>query len=106
MVGAGISTGMWYLFKHYIKVYAEDINITADVGKLMEAFEWIAAGSALFGALFLMGLMCCGTSRRDIKTGRRISRSRYRRKFVGSDGAADMPSQRKWFGGKRRAVKA
>jgi hypothetical protein len=104
IVGAGIATGMWHIFKHYVTKFGADINIEADVGLLMEIFRWIAAGCALFAMFFLWGLMCCGTSRRDIKTGRRVSRSAWRRKVVEED-AGDMPKKRHWFGAKKRAVK-
>ncbi|MCJ1295175.1 hypothetical protein MMC34_006737 [Xylographa carneopallida] len=70
-LAAGISTGMWLVLKRDILANAADLNIVPSLGAKLFVLMWIAAGCSLFAAFGQVGMMCCGTSRRDIKTGRR-----------------------------------
>jgi len=95
-LGTGISTGIWLVFKHQLNTYAPDMNIVPTVGLKMFIFMWIAAGFALIGGLGQAGMCCCGTSRRDIKTGRRVGR---KARTEGSVAVEENPAlRRRWWG--------
>jgi hypothetical protein len=84
VIGAGISTGIWTILQMELKNYASEVNIVADLGLPMFVFQWCAAGCAMIAMIIQFCLTCCGTSRRDIKIGRK--------KTVGEkevDGSAD-----------------
>ncbi|MCJ1475281.1 hypothetical protein MMC13_003943 [Lambiella insularis] len=96
-IATGISTGMWLIFKKEIIQNASDINIVPSIGKKMFVFMWIAAGCSLFAALGQVGMVCCGTSRRDIKTGRRPVGRKARTE--GSAPIEENPAlRRRWWG--------
>ena len=95
-IAACISTAMWTIFKKTINQYASDINIVPTIGMKMMIFVWIAAGCALFAAVGQIGMLCCGTSRRDIKTGRRVGRRQRTEKVVAVE---ENPAlRRRWWG--------
>ena len=77
-IAAGISTGIWTVLQTELRNYAADIHIVADLGVPMFVFQWVAAGCGLGAALLQIGLMCCGTSRRKVLSGRRDSRGGWR----------------------------
>lgn len=110
-IGAAISTAIWTILTNIITGVAAEINIVPETGRAIFAFEWIAAGCALIAALIQLGLMCCGTSRRDIKTGRRVSRGRWRQKVI-ADGTAEEAGEmaekpkRRFWGPKKNTIKA
>lgn len=66
-LAAAISTGMWTVFSSKLQEYASDINIVPSLGLPVFVFQWIGAGTAIFAALIQTALMCCGTSRRDVR---------------------------------------
>jgi SUR7/PalI family len=66
-LGAGISTGMWTIFSSKLQEYASDITIVPTLGVQMFVFQWVGAGSVILAALIQTMLMCCGTSRRDVR---------------------------------------
>ena len=95
-IGACISTALWTIFRKTVATYAADINVVPTVGMRMMAFVWIAAGCALFAAVGQIGMLCCGTSRRDIKTGRRVGRKQRTEKIVAVE---ENPAlRRRWWG--------
>ncbi|MCJ1379063.1 hypothetical protein MMC17_002163 [Xylographa soralifera] len=96
-IAAGISTGMWLILKKDILANAADINIVPSIGTRLFILMWIAAGCSLFAALGQVGMMCCGTSRRDIKTGRRPVGRKARNE--GSVPVEENPAlRRRWWG--------
>jgi len=96
-IAAGISTGMWLVLKKDIIANAADIGIIPTLGKKMFILMWIAAGCSLFAALGQVGMMCCGTSRRDIKTGRRPVGRKARNE--GGVPVEENPAlRRRWWG--------
>lgn len=95
-IGAGISTGMWIVFRRTILQYSDELDIVPTIGMKMLIFVWIAAGCALFAAIGQIGMLCCGTSRRDIKTGRRVGRRMRTEKVVAVE---ENPAlRRRWWG--------
>ena len=96
LIGTGISTGMWMVFKHQLIQYAADMHVVPSVGKKMTIFTWIATGCALFAAFGQLGMTCCGTSRRDIKTGRRVGRKM--RSQVAMPVEENPALRRRWWG--------
>jgi hypothetical protein len=96
LIGAGISAGMWTIFRNTINQYAGDLNIVPTVGTKMLVFVFVAAGCAMFAAIGQLGLLCCGTSRRDIKTGRRVGRRQRTEKIAVIE---ENPAlRRRWWG--------
>ncbi|MCJ1435490.1 hypothetical protein MMC27_004864 [Xylographa pallens] len=96
-IAAGISTGMWLILKKDILANAADINIVPSIGAKLFVLMWIAAGCSLFAALGQVGMMCCGTSRRDIKTGRRPVGRKARNE--GGVPVEENPAlRRRWWG--------
>lgn len=65
-----IATVMFIIFRNVFDGEPQ-INIKASLGKEMFAFMWIAAGSAILGSSFQIGMCCCCTTRRDVTTGRK-----------------------------------
>lgn len=91
-----VATAMWTILRNTVLSSSADIHIVASIDMKMFIFMWIAAGCALFGALGQMGMMCCGTSRRDIKTGRRVGR---KARTEGVSVLEDNPAlRRRWWG--------
>ncbi|KAF2275145.1 uncharacterized protein EI97DRAFT_78536 [Westerdykella ornata] len=70
IVASVIATAMFVIFRNVISGVAE-LNISSELGLSMFVFMWIASAFALATALIHSGLCCCGTSRRDIRTGRK-----------------------------------
>ena len=107
-VGAVISTAMWTIFHNEIVKVQDQIDIVPTIGREMFIFTWIAAGCALLGAIGQLGMLCCGTSRRDVKTGRKPVQARTvgrKARFEGSQRAQreaavdDNPAaRRRWWG--------
>jgi len=95
-IATGISTGMWMIFRHQLIEYAADMQVIPSVGQKMTIFTWIASGCALFAAIGQLGMMCCGTSRRDIKTGRRVGRKL--RSQVAMPVEENPALRRRWWG--------
>jgi hypothetical protein len=96
LIATGISTGMWVIFRNSVDTYAADIHIVASLGTKMFVFQWIATGCAVVAALGQVGMCCCGTSRRDIKTGRRVGRRMRTEKAVAVE---ENPAlRRRWWG--------
>ena len=96
-IASGISTGIWLILKRDIIAAAADINIVPSIGMKMFVLMWIAGGCSLFAALGQVGMMCCGTSRRDIKTGRRPVGRKARNE--GSVPVEENPAlRRRWWG--------
>ena len=95
-IATTISTAMWLILSHQINTTAAGMNIVPSIGKKMFIFMWIAAGCALFAAFGQLGMMCCGTSRRDVKTGRRVGR---KARTEGSAPIEENPAlRRRWWG--------
>ena len=95
-IATTISTAMWLILKHQINTTAATMNIVPSIGKKMFIFMWIAAGCALFAAFGQLGMMCCGTSRRDVKTGRKVGR---KARTEGSVPLEENPAlRRRWWG--------
>lgn len=69
VVGTAISVA----FKYAAEAQS-DLNIHADVGVKMFVFMWLAAGFSLAAFAVHSGMGCCCTSRRDLRTGRRVVR--------------------------------
>ena len=95
-VATGISTGMWSVFQRQLQVYGADMHVVPSIGRKMSIFTWIAAGCALFAAFGQLGMMCCGTSRRDIRTGRRVGRKL--RSQVAMPVEENPALRRRWWG--------
>jgi len=57
--GAAIATIMFVIFKNTFKTAATEVNIEAQLGPEMLAFEWTAVGLLLLGFLMQIGT-CCG----------------------------------------------
>ncbi|KAH8160015.1 hypothetical protein CIB48_g8230 [Xylaria polymorpha] len=73
IVAAGLGTAISYIFQAALNSQP-DLGVSASVGEKMLAFEWIAAGFTLLAFIMHAGLGCCCTSRRDLRTGRRVGR--------------------------------
>lgn len=71
IVGAVISTVMWNIFTSVINNNAAGLGLEPIVGLQPFIFMWIAAGCALIAAITQLSLMCCCTSRRDVKLGKK-----------------------------------
>ena len=95
-IGACISAGMWTIFRNTINGYGGDLHIVPTVGTNMLVLESVAGGCALFAAFGQLAMMCCGTSRRDVKTGRRVGRRQRQEKVVAVE---ENPAlRRRWWG--------
>ncbi|KAI4144166.1 MAG: hypothetical protein LQ340_006755 [Diploschistes diacapsis] len=95
-IAACISAGIWTIFRNTINQYAGDMDMYPTVGTKMLVLTCIAGGCALLAAFGQLGLMCCGTSRRDIKTGRRVGRRQRTEKVVAVE---ENPAlRRRWWG--------
>lgn len=96
LIASCISAGMWTIFKNTILQYGSDLNLVPTIGTKMVVFGFIAAGCSMFAALGQLGLLCCGTSRRDIKTGRRVGRRQRTEKVLAVE---ENPAlRRRWWG--------
>lgn len=62
---------MFIIFRNVITSQA-GLNIGASIGNQMYAFMWIGAGCSIIAWLIHVGMCCCGASRRDVKSGRRM----------------------------------
>ncbi|KUJ12054.1 uncharacterized protein LY89DRAFT_673843 [Mollisia scopiformis] len=78
-----IGTVMSVIFRN-VATSQSGLNIGAEIGTDMFAFMWVASAFSIFGWLIHLCLMCCCTSRRDVRTGRRKGR-RSAYGDVGSD---------------------
>ena len=96
LTASTIATAMWTIFKNEILNYADQLHIIPTVGQKMFIFVWVASGCSLVAALGQLGMLCCGTSRRDIKTGRRVGRKMRERKVVALE--EDPALRRRWWG--------
>jgi hypothetical protein len=76
VVAAILGTVISYVFQAALSSQP-DLGVTASVGIKMLVFEWIAAGFTLLAFVIHAGLGCCGTSRRDIRTGRKGGRNMH-----------------------------
>jgi chromate transport protein ChrA len=95
-IGTIIATAMWSIFKKEIASYQSEINIVPTVGRKMYVFIWIATGCSLLAAVGQIGMLCCGTSRRDIKSGRRVGRKQRTEKIITME---ENPAlRRRWWG--------
>lgn len=70
LLAAALATGISVAFK-IAATSQQDLNIGATIGVKMFVFMWLAAGFTGIAFLLHAGLGCCGTSRRDIRTGRK-----------------------------------
>ncbi|KAL2190785.1 hypothetical protein L209DRAFT_674943 [Thermothelomyces heterothallicus CBS 203.75] len=70
VVGTAISVA----FKYAAEAQSE-LNIHAEVGPRMFVFMWLAAGFSIWAFAAHSGMGCCCTSRRDLRTGRRVIRN-------------------------------
>lgn len=66
-----IATVMFIIFRNVITSQA-GLNIGAKIGNQMFAFMWIGAACSIIAWLIHVGMCCCGASRRDVKSGRRM----------------------------------
>ncbi|KAI9642887.1 hypothetical protein NHQ30_008621 [Ciborinia camelliae] len=66
-----IATIMFVIFRNVITSQA-GLNIGASIGNQMFAFMWIGAACSIIAWLIHVGMCCCGASRRDVKSGRRM----------------------------------
>lgn len=73
LVASALGTAMSFVFK-YAMNSQPDLNIQADIGLKMLVFMWIATGCTIISFIIHVGLCCCCTSRRDVKTGRKGGR--------------------------------
>lgn len=69
VVGTAISVA----FKYAAEAQSE-LNIHVEIGVKMFVFMWLATGFSLWAFAVHSGMGCCCTSRRDLKTGRRVVR--------------------------------
>lgn len=70
VAASAVATAIGLVFK-YAAESQSDLNIHAYIGVKMVVFMWLASAFAMLAFIVHSGLGCCGTSRRDIKTGRR-----------------------------------
>ncbi len=70
LVASSLGTAMSFVFQFAMNSQPE-LNIKADIGLRMLAFMWIATACTIVALVIHIGLCCCCTSRRDIRTGRR-----------------------------------
>ena len=99
LIGAGISAGIWTILRNQLNTYTGDINIVPSIGTKMMIFAFVAGGCALIGGIGQLGLTCCGTSRRDVKTGRRVGRRQrsQQEKYIAP--LEENPAlRRRWWG--------
>ena len=94
LIAAAISSAMWAILRRNILDSSPDLNITAEVGTKMAVFAWSAAACTMVAAFGQLFLLCCGTSRRDIKTGRRVGRKERHKVAVEENPAL----RRRWWG--------
>jgi hypothetical protein len=69
-----IGTALSVIFKIAL-TSQEDLNVGVDIGVKMLVFTWIATGFTVLAFLIHAGMGCCCASKRDIRTGRKGSRS-------------------------------
>ena len=99
LIGAGISAGMWTILRNQLNTYTGDINIVASIGTKMMIFAFIAGGCAFIAGIGQLGLTCCGTSRRDVKTGRRVGRRQRSQQEKSIAPLEENPAlRRRWWG--------
>jgi hypothetical protein len=99
-----IATAMFIIFRNVISSVRK-LNISAEVGKSMFAFMWVASAFAIFAWIVQTGLCCCCASRRDVKTGRKRGSEKA---YGGVDGVVmrgadggEAKGKRNWRFGKR-----
>ncbi|KAF7932743.1 uncharacterized protein EAE98_004042 [Botrytis deweyae] len=92
-----IATVMFIIFRNTVTSQA-GLNIGASVGTQMFAFMWIGASCVIIAWVIHVGMCCCGASRRDVKSGRRMgSKKAY------SSGVMPVGMEEK-RGGKKRTI--
>ena len=94
LVAAAVSSAMWAILRRNILDSSPDLNIQPEIGTKMAVFAWSAAACAMVAAFGQLFLLCCGTSRRDIKTGRRVGRKERQKVAVEENPAL----RRRWWG--------
>lgn len=72
ILGAGISTGMWTIFSSKLQQYSAQINILPSLGMQMFVFQWLGTAAVVIAAILQTALMCCGTSRRQVRRKSRL----------------------------------
>ncbi|TAQ91409.1 hypothetical protein B7494_g257 [Chlorociboria aeruginascens] len=92
MAAAVIATVMFVIFKTIITSQTE-LDIGAALGLPMFVFMWIGAGFAVAGCVIHLGLGCCGVSRRDVKSGRKVRK--WRALIVAVDGKPRFGGRKK-----------
>ena len=98
VVAAVISTAMWNIFTNVINGNAAGLGLEPFIGKQMLAFMWVAAGCALIAGVIQLCLMCCCTSRRDVKRGKKnakkeLESGRMSRAIDGAQGNGALDGQ-------------
>ena len=73
-IASVIGTAISVIFTRALQSYKE-VNISANIGKKMLAFTWIASAFAVFAWIIQLSLVCCCTSRRDVIKAERESAS-------------------------------
>ena len=95
LVAAATASAMWAVLRRSVNEAAGDLSVVPTVGTKMAILSWVAAGLTLLAAFGQLCLMCCGTSRRDIKTGRRVGRRQRQEKVAVEENPA---LRRRWWG--------
>ena len=96
VIGAILATSIWCVFKREIIRYQSEVYIVPTIGVKMFVFMWVAAGCALLAAVGQLGMLCCGTSRRDVtKKAARVGR---KKRTEGSAAEENPALRRRWWG--------
>lgn len=95
-VASVIATVMFVIFRNTITGVSE-LNIGAEIGKMLFAFMWVASAFSIFAWLVQTGLCCCCASRRDVKKGKkRGSEEAYQMQSTGATEKAPKKKHQFW----------
>jgi len=85
VVASVISTAMWNIFSNIINNDAGELGLEPIIGREMLAFMWVASACAIIAGVIQLCLMCCCTSRRDVKRGKKNAKKELESGNVTSD---------------------